>query len=69
MNCEVIDDLQSLIYINNNWLTKLGLPIPKTVDELQTTLKAFKTQDPNGNGQADEIPALGKEAVAYVLDI
>ena len=23
-----------LIYINNNWLTKLGLPIPKTLDEL-----------------------------------
>ena len=67
VNCEVIDDLQSLIYINNNWLTQLGLPIPKTLDELKTTLKAFKTQDPNGNGQADEIPALGKEAIVNYL--
>ena len=24
-------------------------------------LEAFKTQDPNGNGKADEIPALGSD--------
>ncbi len=42
--------------INKQWLDKLNLPIPSTWDELYTTLKAFKTQDPNGNGKADEIP-------------
>ena len=42
--------------INKTWLDKLGLEIPRTWDELTTVLEAFKTQDPNGNGKADEIP-------------
>lgn len=42
--------------INKIWLDKLGLGIPTTWDELTAVLKAFKTQDPNGNGKADEIP-------------
>ncbi len=43
-------------YINTAWLDKLGLAVPTTVDELTEVLRAFKTQDPNGNGEADEIP-------------
>ena len=43
-------------YINKTWLDKLGLDIPKDIDSLTEVLRAFKTQDPNGNGQADEIP-------------
>ncbi len=42
--------------INQVWLNKLGLPIPKTMDEFYDTLVAFKNEDPNGNGQNDEIP-------------
>ncbi|MBM7568881.1 extracellular solute-binding protein [Paenibacillus sacheonensis] len=42
--------------INKQWLDKLGLKEPTTIDELYTVLKAFKEQDPNGNGKADEIP-------------
>jgi len=42
--------------INKAWLDKLNLPMPTTWDELYNVLKAFKTQDPNGNGKADEIP-------------
>ncbi|MEK3670123.1 extracellular solute-binding protein [Paenibacillus sp. FSL R10-2771] len=42
--------------INKTWLDKLGLKVPETIDELYTVLKAFKEQDPNGNGKADEIP-------------
>ena len=30
--------------------------MPQTFDELTDTLRAFKTGDPNGNGQPDEIP-------------
>ena len=29
------------------------------MDELETVLQAFLTQDPNGNGIADEIPMIG----------
>ncbi|MBT1161890.1 extracellular solute-binding protein [Bifidobacterium sp. SO1] len=42
--------------INKTWLDKLGLEVPKTWDEFEKVLEAFKNDDPNGNGQADEIP-------------
>ncbi len=42
--------------LRKDWLDKLGLPVPKTMEEFYNTLVAFKTQDPNGNGLADEIP-------------
>jgi ABC-type glycerol-3-phosphate transport system substrate-binding protein len=44
------------LWINSTWLKKLNLQPPKTTEELRTVLRAFKTQDPNGNGKADEIP-------------
>ena len=44
------------IFINKVWLDKLKLAVPTTLDEYYNVLKAFKTQDPNGNGKPDEIP-------------
>lgn len=46
----------STMYINKQWLDKLGLAVPTDWDELYDDLVAFKTKDPNGNGKADEIP-------------
>lgn len=43
-------------YLNQKWMDKLGLQEPKTVDDYYNILKAFKENDPNGNGEADEIP-------------
>lgn len=43
-------------WIYQPWLDALGLEVPTTTDELHAVLKAFKEQDPNGNGIADEIP-------------
>jgi putative aldouronate transport system substrate-binding protein len=43
-------------WINQVWLDNLGLDMPSTTDELYNVLKAFKEQDPNGNGKADEYP-------------
>lgn len=48
--------LESVFFINKVWLDKLGLEVPKTMDELVEVLRAFKTGDPNGNGEQDEIP-------------
>lgn len=42
--------------IRKDWLDKLGLETPETLDDWYNVLTAFKTQDPNGNGEADEIP-------------
>lgn len=61
-------DKQLCIYqgtvIRQDWLEKLNLKAPTTPEELEQVLIAFKTQDPNGNGKADEIPW----GAAYGLD-
>ena len=44
--------------IRKDWLDKLGLEMPTTADELFDVLKAFRDQDANGNGEADEIVAI-----------
>ncbi|MFS0726593.1 extracellular solute-binding protein [Paenibacillus sp. 1P07SE] len=44
------------MWIYTPWLEKLGLEMPETTEEFYEVLKAFKTQDPNGNGIADEVP-------------
>ena len=43
-------------YINQKWLDALNLEMPKTTEDLKNVLVAFKENDPNGNGIADEIP-------------
>lgn len=43
-------------WIRQNWLDKLNLKAPTTVDELHDVLYAFRNEDPNGNGLKDEIP-------------
>lgn len=42
--------------IRQDWLDKVGMKAPTTIDEWYAVLKAFKEKDPNGNGKADEIP-------------
>jgi ABC-type glycerol-3-phosphate transport system substrate-binding protein len=40
-------------YIRYDWLKKLNLEVPTTIDELTDVLTAFATQDPDGDGKAD----------------
>jgi putative aldouronate transport system substrate-binding protein len=47
------------MWVNTKWLNQLGLETPKTHEEFKAMLEAFKTQDPNGNGQADEVALSG----------
>ena len=42
--------------LRKDWLDKLGLKPPATIDEWYMVLKAFREKDPNGNGKHDEIP-------------
>ncbi|WP_201318003.1 extracellular solute-binding protein [Paenibacillus sp. EPM92] len=50
-----------IVYIRKDWMDKLGLQVPKTVDEYLNVLRAFRDKDPNGNGKADEIPFIGRK--------
>ena len=42
--------------LRQDWLDALDLEMPTTVEEFHDVLVAFKDGDPNGNGEADEIP-------------
>lgn len=65
-------------FIRYDWLDAVGMDVPGTTDELFEVLMAFKTQDPNGNGLADEIPMVTRRrgddafynlsALAYAFD-
>ncbi len=68
LEMEYADNLQSLIYINQEWLNQLGLSVPTNVAELEAVCDAFLTQDPNGNGEPDEIPMLGKDFIPWLLN-
>lgn len=48
--------------IRKDWVDKLGLSMPETTDELFEVLKAFREQDANGNGEADEVVDIDYDA-------
>ncbi len=47
-----------VLWINMGWLKALGLQIPQSTTDLETVLFAFRDNDPNGNGVADELPMI-----------
>jgi ABC-type glycerol-3-phosphate transport system substrate-binding protein len=49
-----VEALNSLM-IRQDWLDKLHLKAPQTVDELYEVAKAFALNDPDGNGKADTV--------------
>lgn len=52
--------------LRKDWLEKLDLEVPNTIDEWYTVLKAFKEKDPNGNGIQDEIPFVCNKGAHFV---
>lgn len=50
-----ISGQHSLLWIRQDWLDKLGLEAPTTVEELEEVAKAFVEQDPGGNGEGQTI--------------
>lgn len=47
------DGTCDLLWIRTDWLENLGLKAPTTMDELIEVAKAFRYNDPDGNGQDD----------------
>ncbi|MEJ6388761.1 sugar ABC transporter permease [Gymnodinialimonas ulvae] len=48
-------------FIRQDWLDALELEQPQNVDELYEVLVAFRDNDPNGNGVADEVPFFARQ--------
>ena len=49
-------DIYNNTFINKKWLDAVGAEVPTTTEEFAEVLRLFKENDPNGNGEADEIP-------------
>ncbi|MFD0671110.1 extracellular solute-binding protein [Cohnella sp. GCM10027633] len=48
-------DGASFLWVRQDWLTKLGLAVPKTTDELYNVMKAFADKDPDGDGKKNTV--------------
>ncbi len=44
-----------VMYVREDWLKKLNMKAPTTLDELEKVMDAFVNQDPDGNGKKDTI--------------
>ncbi|QMV43621.1 extracellular solute-binding protein [Cohnella cholangitidis] len=49
------DEQDALMFIRQDWLDKLRLSPPKTIEELEKVMDAFVNDDPDGNGLNDTI--------------
>ncbi|MCM3626709.1 extracellular solute-binding protein [Paenibacillus glycanilyticus] len=58
-----IDGNFQLLWIRKDWLDKLKLELPKTVDDVKGIVKAFVEQDPDGNGVKDTAGLLGDPGI------
>ncbi|SED52758.1 extracellular solute-binding protein [Ruania alba] len=58
---------QAKLWMNSDWLDAVGMDMPTTTEEMREVLNAFLTEDPNGNGEADEIPLSGAVGIADVV--
>ncbi len=47
--------------LRQDWLEAVDMDMPETSDEYKDMLIAFRDQDPNGNGEQDELPTSGRE--------
>ncbi|MBB6637186.1 extracellular solute-binding protein [Cohnella thailandensis] len=46
-------DTSNVLWIRQDWLDKLGLQPPQTMEDVKKIAEAFTKQDPDGNGKAD----------------
>ncbi|MCQ6563889.1 extracellular solute-binding protein [Paenibacillus mendelii] len=48
-------DGSTMLWVRKDWLNRLGLPEPKTIDDVLAISKAFKNDDPDGDGKDDTV--------------
>jgi len=56
-----------MMFIRKDWLDRLNLEVPATMDELKMVAKAFTEDDPDGNGAPDTygLALCGKDGFTY----
>lgn len=72
-----IDDGPNLLWLRRDWMDKLGLESPKTIEDAETIVQAFIEKDPGENGEGKTVgfvcdPELSGEcgySSEYLMDI
>lgn len=47
------DRMRTAVIVRKDWLEKVGMPLPRTTDDLKAVARAFSQSDPDGNGVDD----------------
>jgi putative aldouronate transport system substrate-binding protein len=59
------DAFNQVVYVKKEWMKRLGLQTPKTIEEFYQVLKAFREKDPDGNGKKDTYGLLVNNQLSY----
>ncbi|MDQ0884971.1 ABC-type glycerol-3-phosphate transport system substrate-binding protein [Paenibacillus sp. V4I9] len=65
-NISVQADAASMAWVRKDWMDKLGLQPPKSINDVAAIAKAFVEKDPDGSGKADTIGIAGFEKALTV---
>ncbi|MFD0669873.1 extracellular solute-binding protein [Cohnella sp. GCM10027633] len=60
---------QHVLIMRQDWLNRLGLKSPDTLEELRETLIAFRDRDPDGNGKPDTYGLISNGLVSIVRNL
>lgn len=64
---KIWEDLSLTGFIRTDWLDRVGMDVPTTIEEYKAVLRAFKEQDANGNGDPnDELPTTGRQDASWM---
>jgi putative aldouronate transport system substrate-binding protein len=66
-NISIQADSVSMLWVRQDWLDKLGLVPPRTIEDVITIAKAFVEGDPDGNGKKDTVGLSGNKTNLYAL--
>ncbi len=64
-NVAIEADSPSLLWVRQDWLERLNLRPPRTLDDLERIARAFIEQDPDGNSKADTVGLSGYKQIVY----
>jgi len=56
-------------FLRQDWLDKVGMDVPETMEEWEAVLTAFRDNDLNGNGKKDEVPFSTAATAAYTAHV
>jgi len=63
-----IGGAHNLLWIRKDWLDKLGMQPPKTIDDIINIGKAFVEKDPGGNGSGKTIGLTGRQEITGIYN-